>query len=232
LVIYDDGTLVANNIKLNGSIQWTSASSPSKSVYASSTYINNKKMFPSIEDSLEKIGSYANVPEEDPGDGSWHKIATVNDSYYAHTDNGGSTWEGPFLITGKSIKDTEITYGTALAGTEPEKVNYTEDTRPALNAVKIGHNIYTKVVDKFNDGTESDPRYSIDGGRTAMIYLSRYSSSILTSENGEYDSNLLKNLSTVTVTVMDGDNDVSTDTDLRFYWTVTDGTFNATSSGA
>jgi hypothetical protein len=34
LIIYDDGTITANNIRLTGGIQWTAASSPSKNVYA------------------------------------------------------------------------------------------------------------------------------------------------------------------------------------------------------
>jgi hypothetical protein len=34
--LYSNGTLVANNIKLTGGIEWTEASSPSKNVYATS----------------------------------------------------------------------------------------------------------------------------------------------------------------------------------------------------
>lgn len=94
-VLYSDGTLVAENIKLPGSIQWTSASSPSKSVYGADAY--NRP--------LDGTG-YNTFPDTDEASHTgktWHKIYNVDvDTYYCHTDDGGATWQGPFILTGSN----------------------------------------------------------------------------------------------------------------------------------
>jgi hypothetical protein len=94
-VLYSDGTLVAENIKLPGSIQWTSASSPSKSVYGADAY----------DRPLDGTG-YNTFPDTDEASytgKTWHKIYNVDvDTYYCHTDDGGATWQGPFILTGSN----------------------------------------------------------------------------------------------------------------------------------
>jgi hypothetical protein len=91
LVIYSDGTLVAEKIKLPGSVEWTDASSPSKNIYASSALTK--------PEDKTKYSSFS-----DHSDTEWHKVwNSSDDTHYCHTDNGGATWEGPFLITGRSI---------------------------------------------------------------------------------------------------------------------------------
>jgi hypothetical protein len=116
LVIYDDGTMVANNIKLNGSIEWTEASSPSKTVYATAAYVGG-----SAKDKNHPADGTKYKDISDSGTG-WHRVSGTNDSYYATTDNGGATWQGPFLITGKSIVNTVIEYKIDAAGKDPASV--------------------------------------------------------------------------------------------------------------
>lgn len=97
LVVYDDGTLTANKIKLTGSIEWTDASSPSKSVYGREAYTvpKNNTHYSSFNDESAT---------------TWHKIASAADQYYCHTDNGGATWQGPFGITGATGEQGEPSY--------------------------------------------------------------------------------------------------------------------------
>jgi hypothetical protein len=81
-VLYSDGTLVTNNIKLTGGVEWTASSSPSKNVYATKA--------------LDKPENGTRFNEENfpaKGEDVWHSIyVTGKDSYYCHTDDGGSTW--------------------------------------------------------------------------------------------------------------------------------------------
>lgn len=91
LVIYDDGTLAANKVRLTGSIQWTSASSPSKSVYSSQE--REKPADGRLYNSFEN---------DDDGTGIWHKNYNKEyDKFYAHTDDGGATWQGPMTMVGQ-----------------------------------------------------------------------------------------------------------------------------------
>lgn len=96
LVIYSDGTLVAENIKLPGSIEWTEASSPSKNVYAKTALDKPTLRY-----------NNSNYPEADIGsENSWHRnYETGVDKFYCHTDDGGSVWQGPFSIVGEPGKD-------------------------------------------------------------------------------------------------------------------------------
>lgn len=87
LAIYDDGTLAANKIKLTGSIEWTDASSPSKTVYH-----KNNAVKPPVP--------YSDIPEsDDPTEPRWHRVQNSDDKYYCHTDNGGATWGLVSLIS-------------------------------------------------------------------------------------------------------------------------------------
>lgn len=220
LVIYDDGTLVAENIKLTGSIVWTSMSSPSKTVYATATYVGG---FDNAIDSLPPNGKRYNEFNETESDGSWHTIMTNDDSYYAHTDDGGSTWEGPILITGRSIVRTEITYAAYDAGTPPEEVpDIWSPDRP--EEVGIGQNIYTKIIDIFNDGSSSTPRYNIEAGRSAEFELSRYASSVPADQYGNYTGSLLKSLSTVKVYIYDESGTEISTNNTTYTWSVSGGT--------
>ena len=214
IAIYDDGTFVTKDIKLTGSIEWTDDSSPSKSVYAK-IKLNcpaNNTPYRDFE------------PNDDATNPRWHKIANTNDIWYCHTDNGGSTWQGPFLITGKSILKTEITYDTAIAGTSPsdKSIEYSYTSRPT--SVKVGYNVYTKMVDKYSDGTNSEPKYIIDGGRAATVELTSYAATIPAGEDGTIDSDLLKTLSLIEVKLKDGSQYVTDWTDIDIKWSVTNGT--------
>ena len=231
LVIYDDGTLSANKIKLTGSIEWTEASSPSKNVYATSAYVNQEK-YESIKDALPENGkTYGEFPSSDSATYTgWHQISSPSDSYYAHTDDGGATWQGPFLITGKSILNTEVKYGVFPAGTSTDSdivKNYDKwsDTRPVLSSMGFGQQIYIRSRDHFNDDTYSDPRYDVGAVRSATINLTRDAASIPASVDGTVDEDLLKTLSTVAVELHDGTQMVPTPIEkLEYKWTVTGGT--------
>jgi hypothetical protein len=212
LVIYDDGTLTANNVKLTGTVEWTAASSPSKSVYCTSAFLDSGIKLPDPG---------FDFPETDET-GGWHTIYSSNDSYYAHTDDGGKTWQGPFLITGRTIINQTIEYAAAAQGTEPSAIEEWSEDRPSLVDLKPNEVVYIKVVDNFSDGSASEPRYSIDGGRAIDIGLSRTSSSIPTGPTGEYDQGLLESLSLVEVTVEDGANNITNE--VSYNWTAVGGT--------
>jgi hypothetical protein len=90
LVIYDDGTLVAKQIKLTGSIEWTSSSSPSKNVY--SQILNMEKPQNGTYYTDENFPDSDHKYAEENNDYKWHKIASEKDIVYAHTDDGGASW--------------------------------------------------------------------------------------------------------------------------------------------
>lgn len=97
-VLYSDGTLVTNKIKLTGSIEWTDASSPSKNVYGETNA--------SAPADGTKYTSFDNEATEGK---NWHKkYNPQKDNYYCHTDNGGATWLGPFYVEGKSATSYEL----------------------------------------------------------------------------------------------------------------------------
>ena len=158
LVIYDDGTLTCENIKLPGSISWTAASSPSKSVYGKASLVN----------SLPANGTTYNQFEEedDPINPRWHKnVDTINDVYYAHTDDGGATWTGPYLLTGKSIQGTEVEYVIASAGLNPETIKEGWNSQYPSTIPLASESLYIRMYDMYNNGEKSEYRYSIGGGQ-------------------------------------------------------------------
>ena len=156
-VLYSDGTLVTNNIKLTGSIGWTAASSPSKNIYA--------------ETALEKPkdGSWYNTfPEKNnPGENKWHQeYKEDKDFYYCHTDDGGDTWQGPFLITGKSIVDTVTEYAIANVGIAPDSIEESSWKPSYPNETpQSGQMLYIRMYDTYNNGGRSDYRYSVGGSQ-------------------------------------------------------------------
>ena len=106
LVIYDDGTLVANSVKLTGSVEWVPEASPARSIYGTIDLMNHL---------APEKWYYQDIPDHDPGQEAeperrWHKIKGANDVLYCHTDTAGAIWDGPFLITGRSIKQTVPEY--------------------------------------------------------------------------------------------------------------------------
>jgi hypothetical protein len=72
---------------LTGSIAWTEASSPSKSVYGVSSLVTPPSDGTSYADILDS---------DDPNNHRWHRVSSADDTHYCHTDNAGSTWQGPF----------------------------------------------------------------------------------------------------------------------------------------
>lgn len=151
-VLYSDGTLVTENIKLSGSIQWTAASSPSKNVYGveKDTKPENGKL-------------YNTFPKQDTETSTgWHQESSEKDLYYCHTDDGGQTWQGPFLLTGKSIVGTEMEYLITDAGKGVDDLDKIEEgwkeTYPNASLYD-GQALYIRIRDKYNDDSYSNWRY-------------------------------------------------------------------------
>ena len=156
LAIYDDGTLVARRVKLVEEVQYTKNTSPSKTVYARFT----------IKDPPPPNTPYSSFPEND-GDGTeenpfvWHTKSNEKDMVYAHTDDAGATWQGPFLITGRSIIGTETHYAFAKKGTKPENIPEEAWLRDFPEVSIPGLCIYTRTRDVYNNGEVSEWRYSV-----------------------------------------------------------------------
>lgn len=61
---------------------------------------------------------------------TWHKdFNSVDDVYYCHTNDFGRTWNGPFLLTGRSIMSTEMEYHEVDEGGD---LSIYGGTRPTL----------------------------------------------------------------------------------------------------
>lgn len=156
LAIYDDGTLVARRVKLVEEVQYTKNTSPSKTVYARFT----------IKNPPPPNTPYSSFPEND-GDGTeenpfvWHTKSNEKDMVYAHTDDAGTTWQGPFLITGRSIIGTETHYAFAKKGTKPEEIPEEDWTKEFPETTIPGMCIYTRTRDVYNNGEASEWRYSV-----------------------------------------------------------------------
>lgn len=96
-VIYDDGTLVANRVKLTGGVEWVPNASPTRTVYGTIELINS----PPKDDWY-----YSSIPDNDPGESKplnerWHNKRTEDDQLYCRTDTAGAYWTGPFYVEGK-----------------------------------------------------------------------------------------------------------------------------------
>jgi hypothetical protein len=163
----------------------------------------------------------------------WHKnYNKEKDLFCCHTDDGGTTWQGPMPVTGRSITEAVIEYAYAKAGTDVANVTGWDKIKPSFSTIPIGYNLYTRTYNTYNIGSASDATYTIEIGRTGRVELSRYSSSISAGPNGEIDTNgdLLKNASLVTVYVFDDekeeeeDKNVTSSEDLEFEWYCTGGT--------
>jgi hypothetical protein len=77
-----------------------------------------------------------------------------------------------------------------LAGTSPEDIskNSWVDSKPALDTLMVGWNIYIRYTDIFTDGSESDPRYDIEIGRTGYVTLTNYAAFIPTGANKKIEN--------------------------------------------
>lgn len=181
LAIYDDGTLVVNNIKLVGNISWTVAASPSKSVYASTVL------------SCPADGTpYSSFPDyDDPTIHRWHKIKGVDDRWYAHTDDAGATWEGPYLLNGRGIETENIKYGISNSSTVVPTT--WSQTIPDLSG-QGGKYLWTGSNFRYTDGSESSWKYGIsyiaeDGVNAYALILTNESEAVSCDNNGNiYDS--------------------------------------------
>ena len=167
LVIYDDGTLTANRVRLTGGVEWTPEASPARSIYGPIELMNYR---------APSGWYYKDIPDNDPGEGvdptkRWHKIKGANDVLYCHTDTAGAVWDGPFLITGRSIKDTKIWYSVQETQTDPSKITYWSES--LSDQILAGSYVYTRYQDKYDDGTESGYRYvvSCPGNEATQCYI-------------------------------------------------------------
>lgn len=217
LVIYDNGTITCDDIRLTGSIKWTSASSPSKSVYGRAELANT----------LPENGTLYNQFEEmdDPRNPRWHKIVdTVNDIYYAHTDDGGATWTGPYRLTGKSIQTTTIDYVIAAEGQEPSKLSGWSSTAPTDSA-EAGQSLYIRMRDIYNDMTTSAYRYSVSGGKGANA-LNCYVESL----SGNLFLETTTGNITLTARIFSGQEEIDKNGELTYKWYINE-VYDETLSG-
>lgn len=126
LVIYDDGTLVANDIRFTGSVQWSESASPVKNVYAQRNADGSTPSLPANGTKFSDFSESDIWTDETATKAAWHTVLNIeNDVVYVHTDNGGKTWEGPFEIDGgKTIQETQVIYalkeGAKTGLTAPE----------------------------------------------------------------------------------------------------------------
>lgn len=98
LAIYDDGTLVARNVKLEGSVEWAASALPAGNIYSSSKEAK-------CPENGTKLSSF---PESVSEPSLWHREKTDMDEYYCHTDNAGATWVGPSMIDGPENDQIEL----------------------------------------------------------------------------------------------------------------------------
>jgi hypothetical protein len=189
-VIYDDGTLVANNVKFTGSVTWVPEASPARSVYGTIEWIDNPP---------HEKWYYKDIPETDPGDSKpseerWHKKKGPNDVLYCRTDTAGAVWEGPFLITGRSIKETITEYSIQQEHVAPETISDWSVNFPI--GIEPGMYLFMRMRDQYDDGTSSNPRYSssyygADGSSPYSIDFSNDSATISASADGMINENTL-----------------------------------------
>ena len=169
LVIYDNGTLVANDIKFTGSVEWVPEASPARSVYGPIALMDYKP---------NNNWYYTDIPEVDPGESRpkkerWHKTKGNDDVLYCHTDTAGAVWDGPFLITGRSIQNTIVQYATRTEIQQnPSEISDWDNAYPSN--VEPGTFVYIKTQDQYNDGSYSNPRYSVssygkDGNSVSIL---------------------------------------------------------------
>lgn len=225
-VIYDDGTLVANNVWFTGSVKWVPEASPARSVYGPIELANNKP---------NDKWYYKDIPDHDPGESKpkeerWHKIKGADDVLYCHTDTAGAVWDGPFLITGRSIKETIAEYSGQFDIVEdPSTITNWSLTFPV--GLEPGMYLYIRQYDKYDDGTISSYRYSAsyfgtDGTSPYAIDFSNDSATISASATGEINLDALKKITAMTITVWSGSTDITSS--CMFSWSVSGGTLQNT----
>jgi hypothetical protein len=183
LAIYDDGTLVARKVKFTESVEWAKNASPAKTVYGHISLTtppeNNTLTFP-----------------ENDGDGTeskphvWHTIVSEKDSVYSHTDNGGATWEGPFLITGRSIEHSETQYCSINQSLAPEDIEEELWKNYFPEVLIDGYYVFTRTRDVYNNGQPSAWRYSVGyiGTSNYRISLDNDYASIAVKNQGSDDT--------------------------------------------
>ena len=223
LVIYDNGTLVANNIKLTGSIEWTEASSPSKTVYATYEYVNGSA---SDKNHPADGKKYKNIPEHDGEQDDktiykgWHRVYSKNDSYYATTDNAGATWQGPFLISGKEVQEIIIEYMVEVVGIDPSSAIY-NDSWSSTFPTQVGYDkcVYKRKKYLYNDGTYSNYEYETfyvsgeQGSGALNCYIESLEGNLFSEED------LTRNI-TLTARIFLGDEEIDANGEFTYTWYV------------
>ena len=174
LVIYDDGTLVANKVRLTGGVSWSAEASPARSIYGTSDLMN----YPAPNN-----WPYEEIPEHDPrasGNSGgidltrcWHRTKGKDDVLYCHTDTAGTIWDGPFLITGRSIEQTITEYSVQNNIRKPENILSSEWSISFPSEINPGQYLYIRSRDKYSDNTYSSFRYSssFHGSEAIQCYI-------------------------------------------------------------
>jgi hypothetical protein len=183
LAIYDDGTLVARKVKFTESVEWAKNASPAKTVYGHISLTtppeNNTLTFPENDGDGTESNPYV-----------WHTIVSEEDSVYSHTDNGGATWEGPFLITGRSIDYSETQYCSINQSLAPEDIEEELWENYFPEVLVDGYYVFTRTRDVYNNGQPSAWRYSVGyiGTSNYRISLNNDYASIAVKSQGSDDT--------------------------------------------
>jgi hypothetical protein len=224
-VIYDDGTLVANNVRLTGGVHWSPDSSPARSVYGPIELANHKP---------NDKWYYKDIPDHDPGESvpkeeRWHKIKSDNDVLYCHTDTAGAYWAGHFLITGRSIKETKTEYALEMKYIEPELITKWDAKFP--KDIYPNSYLFIRNYDIYEEGTISSYRYSVSfngetGAASYSVTSSNDSATISATVEGEIDLNALKKVTNVVITVWEGSGNISNK--CQYIWESEGGTLEKT----
>lgn len=156
LIIYDDGTLVANNVKFTGGVSWVPEASPARSIYGPIDLMNSPP---------DNGWLYKDIEDEDPGLGTenkkrWHKKKGPNDVLYCHTDTAGAVWEGPFLISGRSVVDTIVGYSVQDRQLTSDELDKIENWDEVLPTIAQGQYLFIRTYDLYDDNSRSSYRYS------------------------------------------------------------------------
>lgn len=176
LAIYDDGTIIAREIRLSDGLIFNDGTGLIKSVYC------NEYTAPPADGT-----SWSDIPSTGP---SWHQIKTVADLYQCVTYDSGAHWNGPYAITSSSVSGIEQRWGVSSSTAVVPSNWYTNrgdinDSQHKGDYVFYQENTHysngsatgwmTKNVERIpNDGEGTQGEHGIN---TATVYIYKRSTS-------------------------------------------------------
>lgn len=169
--IYDDGTVIANNIRFTGSVTYAEDASPTRTVYGKIA----------MTEPPEDGTRYSSFPEwDDTYTPRWHRNVEPEDQVYARTEDGGSSWQGPFFISGKGITGSETQYAVGEKGLNPAQIPDSKWSKDFPQNDIDGKAIYTRARSIYDNGETSSWSYTAGfiGTGPIMVEVTTYSGDI------------------------------------------------------